>query len=77
MSSLRPAAGAVLDDLEIGGRRAAEPDPSAADGWRVTGDAAVVLAPRPLPPTDHSAARKQAEERAKERRRRERAPLGG
>jgi maltooligosyltrehalose trehalohydrolase len=51
------------------------PPPEAADGWRLTGEAAVVLAPEPLPPTDGGAAHKAAEERMKERKRRERTPL--
>jgi maltooligosyltrehalose trehalohydrolase len=49
--------------------------PEAADGWRVTGEAAVVLAPERLPEVDRGAAHKAAEERVKERKRRERTRL--
>jgi maltooligosyltrehalose trehalohydrolase len=51
------------------------PPPEAADGWRLLGEAAIVLAPEPLPPVDRSAVHKAAEARAKERKGRERAPL--
>ncbi len=51
------------------------PPTEAADGWRVTGEAAVLLAPERLPPFDRTAAHKAAEGRAKERKRRERTWL--
>jgi maltooligosyltrehalose trehalohydrolase len=51
------------------------PPPEARDGWRVMGEAAVVMAPERLPPGDPVAAHKAADERAKERRRRERTRL--
>lgn len=51
------------------------PPPEAVDGWRLMGEAAVVLAPELLPPVDRDAAHKAAEARCKERKRRERAPL--
>ncbi|MBX9579428.1 MAG: DUF3459 domain-containing protein, partial [Gemmataceae bacterium] len=51
------------------------PPPEARDGWRIMGEAAVVLAPEKLPPHDPAAAHKAAEERAKERRKRERTRL--
>jgi maltooligosyltrehalose trehalohydrolase len=60
---------------EYGGNGTAPPE--AEDGWRVLGEAAVVLAPQPLPATDTAASHAQAKARAKERRRRERTPLGG
>ena len=50
------------------------PPPEAVDGWRIMGEAAVVLAPEPLPP-EAPGAPKAAEVRAKERRRRERTRL--
>jgi maltooligosyltrehalose trehalohydrolase len=43
-----------------------------ADGWRIMGEAAVVLAPEELPPLDPSAVEERAKEHAKERKRRER-----
>jgi maltooligosyltrehalose trehalohydrolase len=51
------------------------PPPEAVDGWRVMGEAAIVLAPERLPPGDHDASHKAAKERTKERRRRERTRL--
>jgi maltooligosyltrehalose trehalohydrolase len=45
------------------------------DGWRIMGEAAVVLAPEPLPKTDSNAAFQAATERAKERKRSERATM--
>jgi maltooligosyltrehalose trehalohydrolase len=44
------------------------------DGWRITGESAVVMAPELLPPRDETAY-KRATERAKERKRRERTRL--
>ena len=61
------------EDLTYGGN--GTPPPEAGDGWRVMGEAAVVLAPEKLPPSDKVAAEKAAKERAKDRRRRERARL--
>jgi maltooligosyltrehalose trehalohydrolase len=61
------------ESLDYGGN--GTPPPEAVDGWRVLGEAAVLLAPEPLPPHDRGAAHKAAEERAKERMRRERTPL--
>ena len=52
------------------------PPTEARDGWRVAGEAAVVLAPEELPPRDPAEVAKEAEERAKERRRRERTRMG-
>ncbi len=40
--------------------------PEAVDGWRIMGEAAIVLAPELLPPVDHEATQKAAKERAKE-----------
>jgi maltooligosyltrehalose trehalohydrolase len=51
------------------------PPPEAVDGWRVMGEAAIVLAPELLPPVDRGAASKAAQMRAKERKRRERTRL--
>jgi maltooligosyltrehalose trehalohydrolase len=51
------------------------PPPEAGDGWRVMGEAAVLLAPEPVPPFDRERAEKAATERATERRRRERSRL--
>jgi maltooligosyltrehalose trehalohydrolase len=51
------------------------PPPEAVDGWRIIGEAAVLLAPERLPPVDRLAAQEAAEVRAKERKRRERTPL--
>jgi maltooligosyltrehalose trehalohydrolase len=61
------------EDRKYGGN--GTPPPEAGDGWRVMGEAAVVLAPEPLPELDRAAAAKAAAERARERRRRERARL--
>jgi maltooligosyltrehalose trehalohydrolase len=61
------------ESLDYGGE--GTPPPEAVDGWRVLGEAAVVLAPELLPPVDRKSAHKAAEARAKERKRRERAPL--
>lgn len=61
------------EDRAYGGN--GTPPPEARDGWRVMGEAAVVMAPEKLPPADPDAAHKAAEERAKERRRRERTRL--
>jgi len=51
------------------------PPPEARDGWRVMGEAAVVMAPEELPHLDRSAVAQAAGERAKERRRRERTRM--
>ena len=51
------------------------PPPEAEDGWRLIGEAAVVLAPERLASIGRETALKAAEERAKERKRRERTPL--
>jgi maltooligosyltrehalose trehalohydrolase len=51
------------------------PPPEAVDGWRVMGEAAIVLAPELLPLLDRDAVNKAAKERAKERKRRERTRL--
>ncbi len=48
------------------------PPPEARDGWRLPGEAAVVMAPQPVPPADPKAVRAAAEARAKQRRERER-----
>jgi len=48
------------------------PPPEARDGWRLPGEAAVVMAPEPLPPADVNAVRRAAERLAKERREHER-----
>ncbi|MCI0702734.1 MAG: malto-oligosyltrehalose trehalohydrolase [Planctomycetia bacterium] len=61
------------ESLDYGGD--GTPPPEAVDGWRVMGDAAVVLAPEMLPSIDRAAAHKAAEDRAKERKRRERTRL--
>jgi maltooligosyltrehalose trehalohydrolase len=61
------------EDVAYGGN--GTPPPEAGDGWRVMGEAAIVLAPAPLPPFDSKAAHAAAEERAKDRKRRERACL--
>jgi maltooligosyltrehalose trehalohydrolase len=61
------------EDRAYGGN--GTPPPEARDGWRIMGEAAVVMAPEKLPPSDPAAAHKAAEERAKERRRRERTRL--
>jgi len=61
------------EDRAYGG--SGTPPPEARDGWRVMGEAAVVLAPELLPPHDADAAHKAAEERAAERRRRERTRM--
>jgi maltooligosyltrehalose trehalohydrolase len=58
---------------EYGGNGTAPPE--TGDGWRAPGEAAVVLAPQELPPHDVEADR-QAEERAKDRRQRERTLMG-
>jgi maltooligosyltrehalose trehalohydrolase len=51
------------------------PPVEALDGWRVMGEAAVVLAPEPLPPADRGAVFERAAERIDERKRRERTRL--
>jgi maltooligosyltrehalose trehalohydrolase len=51
------------------------PPPEARDGWRVMGEAAVVMAPEELPHLDRAAVAQAAEERAGERRRRERTRM--
>lgn len=61
------------EDRAYGGN--GTPPPEARDGWRVMGEAAVVLAPERLPKHDPAAAHKAAEQRAKERRQRERTRL--
>jgi maltooligosyltrehalose trehalohydrolase len=61
------------EDIRYGGN--GTPPPEAGDGWRVPGEAAVVLAPEPVPPHDRKAAAAAAEERQKERMRRERTRL--
>jgi maltooligosyltrehalose trehalohydrolase len=58
---------------EYGGDGTAPPE--ASDGWRLTGEAAVVLAPETLPVVDREAAEKVTAERVKDRKRRERASL--
>jgi maltooligosyltrehalose trehalohydrolase len=58
------------EDRAYGGN--GTPPPEARDGWRLPGEAAVVMAPEPLPPADLKAVRAGAEERAKQRRQRER-----
>jgi hypothetical protein len=60
--------------MEYGGE--GTPPPEATDGWRVVGEAAVVLAPETLPAVDPAAVHRTAEALAKERKRRERTPLG-
>ena len=55
---------------EFGGE--GTPPVETADGWRLMGEAAIVLAPEPSPRMDHQEARKKAETR----KRRERTPLG-
>ncbi|MDB5310403.1 MAG: Alpha-amylase-family protein [Gemmataceae bacterium] len=61
------------EDRAYGGN--GTPPPEAADGWRVMGEAAVVMAPEPVPPADAKAVRARAEERAADRRRRERVRM--
>jgi maltooligosyltrehalose trehalohydrolase len=61
------------EDLKYGGN--GTPSPEAADGWRVMGEAAVLLAPELLPELDRATTASAAKERAAERRRRERTPL--
>jgi maltooligosyltrehalose trehalohydrolase len=61
------------EDRAYGGN--GTPPPEARDGWRVPGEAAVVLAPRPLPANDPAAVRVAAEARAADRRKRERTRL--
>ena len=61
--------------LEYGGDGTAHPETEA--GWRITGDATLVLAPVPSSPRDREAARRLSRERADERRRQERTPLEG
>jgi len=46
--------------------------PEVRDGWRLPGEAALLMAPEPLPPEDLNEVRKRAETLAKERRERER-----
>ncbi|MBN9521569.1 malto-oligosyltrehalose trehalohydrolase [bacterium] len=48
------------------------PPPEARDGWRLPGEAAVVMAPQPAPPAAPKAVRAAAEVRAGQRRERER-----
>ena len=61
------------EDMKYGGN--GTPPPEAEDGWRIMGEAAVLLAPEERPWLDHVEAQKAAKERVKERRRRERAKL--
>ncbi|MBX9623379.1 MAG: malto-oligosyltrehalose trehalohydrolase [Gemmataceae bacterium] len=61
------------EDRAYGGN--GTPPPEARDGWRIMGEAAVVMAPEKLPPHHPAETRKAAEARAKDRRRRERARL--
>jgi maltooligosyltrehalose trehalohydrolase len=58
---------------EYGGDGTAPPE--ASDGWRLTGEAAVVLSPEPLPPVDRGAAERVTAGRVKDRKLRERTPL--
>ncbi|QDU20516.1 Malto-oligosyltrehalose trehalohydrolase [Urbifossiella limnaea] len=58
------------DDPAYGGTGTAHPE--VRDGWRLPGEAALVMAPDPLPPADLKAVRKYAERLAKERREHER-----
>ena len=51
------------------------PPPEAGDGWRIMGEAAVVLAPEPVPPHDPEAVAAAADARRKERMRRERTRM--
>ncbi|MBY0513052.1 MAG: malto-oligosyltrehalose trehalohydrolase [Gemmataceae bacterium] len=61
------------EDRAYGGN--GTPPPEAVDGWRIMGEAAVVLAPEELPPADREALHRVAKEKAAERRRRERTRL--
>jgi maltooligosyltrehalose trehalohydrolase len=61
------------EDLRYGSN--GTPPPEAADGWRVMGEAAVVLAPEPVPPHDGKAAHTAAGERQRERMVRERSRM--
>jgi maltooligosyltrehalose trehalohydrolase len=61
------------EDRAYGGN--GTPPPEAQDGWRLPGEAAVLMAPEPIPPSDWRAVRAAAEERAKRRRERERTRL--
>ncbi|MFO0800815.1 MAG: malto-oligosyltrehalose trehalohydrolase [Gemmataceae bacterium] len=58
------------DDPAYGGTGTAHPE--VRDGWRLPGEAALVMAPDPLPPADPTAVRRRAEQLAKERREHER-----
>jgi maltooligosyltrehalose trehalohydrolase len=58
---------------EYGGDGTATPE--TMGGWRLMGESAMVLAPEVLPPVDTKAARKETENRAKERKYRERTRL--
>jgi maltooligosyltrehalose trehalohydrolase len=58
---------------EYGGDGTAAPE--ASDGWRIMGEAAVVLAPDPLPPVGSAEAEAATAERVKSRKRRERTAL--
>jgi maltooligosyltrehalose trehalohydrolase len=60
------------EDRAYGGEGTSPPE--TLDGWRITGESAVVLAPELLPPRDE-ATHRRASERAKERKRRERTRL--
>lgn len=61
------------ESLEYGG--SGTPPPEAADGWRLLGEAAVVLTPESLPHRDPAEAHRAAALRAQERKRRERTPM--
>jgi maltooligosyltrehalose trehalohydrolase len=61
------------EDRAYGGN--GTPPPEAQDGWRLPGEAAVVMAPDLLPPADPRVVRAAAEMRARGRRERERTRL--
>lgn len=58
------------DDPAYGGTGTAHPE--VRDGWRLPGEAAIVMAPEPVPPDHAQVDRKASEKLAKERRERER-----
>jgi maltooligosyltrehalose trehalohydrolase len=58
------------DDRAYGGTGTAHPE--VRDGWRLAGQAALVMAPEPFPPGEREAVHEGAERLAKERRDRER-----
>jgi len=61
------------EDRQYGGD--GTPPAETLDGWHVMGEAAAVLAPEPLPPTDRGEKFARAQERMNERKRRERTRL--